>query len=124
MPAPSANGCIGHTKQVSPARGDISNPNHGDGGYFFKTDHDQTDPYGDRVCIGSVRMWVHYTSRATKTWRVHVGSSVVASKTFTLGPGYYYWDFSVHREFWDPTSVCLGATNTPGYSCRYYSYLS
>jgi hypothetical protein len=106
--ASTAKSCTGHTYFPLAPSGDITNIQHTLAGYFY---------YTSAGCVGTVREYVHYTSHATKTWRVHINGTLAASRTFTLNSGYYYWDFSIHRTYHTPVTVCVGASNTPGYSC-------
>jgi hypothetical protein len=123
LPAAAAGRCGGSHYVRTPVQGDITDAAGKKGGYFFYTEHDAKP--GAWMCIGDVKEFVHYTMRATKTWRVHVGSLLVAQKAFTLGPGYYYWTFHIDARYWEPSRVCIGATNTPGYSCGpTWDYLS
>ena len=75
------------------------------------------------MCIGTVIMWVQYNATAAKTWRVivysaqHPGGLTVASRTFTLKRGWYWWGFGVHQAYQGLSAVCVTATESFGMSC-------
>ena len=74
------------------------------------------------MCIGTVIMWVQYNATVAKTWRVivysaqHPGGLTVASRTFTLKRGWYWWGFGVHQAYQGLSAVCVTATESSG--CR------
>src|SRR6266568_2906775 len=81
---------------------------------------------GTSVCIGTVVEFVQYNVTTTKTWRVIVftaqnpGGVTIASQTFTLGRGVYFWSFGVHRVFSGLSAVCLTASESFGMSCVHF----
>jgi hypothetical protein len=68
-------------------------------------------------------MWVQYNATAAKTWQVTVYSArhpaglIVASRTFTLKRGWYWWGFGVHQNYQGLEVVCVSATESFGMSC-------
>jgi hypothetical protein len=115
-------GCRGVTPAVLPATGFITNPSRAQGGHlWWRRTADGS------VCIGTVIMWVQYNATAAKTWRVivysgqHPGGLTVASRTFTLKRGWYWWGFGVHRAYQGPSAVCVTATGSFGMSCVHFS---
>ena len=112
-------GCRGVTPAAFPAQGFITNPDRSQGGHLwwrFAGD-------GTSVCIGTVVEFVQYNATTAKTWRVVVftgqnpGGVTIATQTFTLGRGVYFWSFGVHRVFSGLSAVCLTATESFGMSC-------
>jgi hypothetical protein len=120
---PAAGGCTGVTPAVIPALGFITDPHRTQGGHLWW----RPAAAGSGVCIGTVVEWVQYTVTATKTWRVivysaqHPGGQVVASRTFTLGRGWYFWGFGVHQAYQGLTAVCLTADDSFGVACLRFS---
>ena len=118
----AAAGCRGVTPAVLPASGFITNPSRAQGGHlWWRRSADGS------VCIGTVIMWVHYNAAAAKTWRVivysarHPGGLTVASRTFTLKRGWYWWGFGVHQAYQGLSAVCVTATESFGMSCVHFS---
>jgi hypothetical protein len=117
LTAASSNYCLGVTKAIAPAQGFIADPARTQGGHFW------WHPTQAGVCVGTVVEWVRYNSTATKTWRVlvydtaHPDGQVVASRTFTLGRGSYFWNFGVHQAYQGLTAVCLTADDSFGMAC-------
>ena len=116
----ASSSCSASTYAALTPSGDMSNPPRTEGGHFWWRNA------GTDVCIGTLRIWVHYRARATKTWRGYAyfgnpsnGDKVpIASRTFTLNPGWYFWDFPLHRLFNEGLSlVCAGASHTAGIAC-------
>jgi hypothetical protein len=116
--AMTAAGCRGVTRAILPANGFITNPSRAQGGHLWW----QRTADGS-VCIGTVIMWVQYNATAAKTWRVivystqHPGGLTVASRTFTLKRGWYWWGFGVHQYYQGLEAVCVSATESFGMSC-------
>ena len=116
-------GCRGVTQAILPASGFITNPNRAQGGHLWW----RRSADGGSVCIGTVIMWVQYNATAAKTWRVivysarHPGGLTVASRTFTLKRGWYWWGFGVHQAYQGLNAVCLSATESFGSSCVDFS---
>ena len=111
-------GCQGVTPALLPASGFITNPNRAQGGHlWWRRSADGS------VCIGTVIMWVQYNATAAKTWQVTVYSArhpaglIVASRTFTLKRGWYWWGFGVHQNYQGLEVVCVSATESFGMSC-------
>ena len=75
------------------------------------------------MCIGTVIMWVQYNTTAAKTWQVtiysarHPAGLIVASRTFSLKRGWYWWGFGVHQYYQGLEAVCVSATESFGMSC-------
>jgi hypothetical protein len=119
--AASAVGCLGVTPAVIPALGFITNPSRSQAGHLWYR------PAAGGVCVGSVVEWVQYNAPATKTWRVMVYSAqypngqVVAQRTFTLGPGWYWWSFGVHQVFSGLSAVCVTADDSFGVPCLHFT---
>jgi hypothetical protein len=117
--APAA--CRGVRAATIPAVGFITNPSRTQGGHLWWR------PAGGGVCIGTVIGWVQYNTTATKTWRVivysgaHPHGQVVAQRTFTLGQGWYWWSFGVHRVFAGLSAVCFTADDSFGVACLHFS---
>jgi len=113
--ATTAAGCRGVTQALLPANGFITNPSRAH------------RPADGSVCIGTVIMWVQYNATAAKTWRVivysarHPGGLTVASRTFTLKRGWYWWGFGVHQAYQGLSAVCVTATESFGMSCVHFS---
>ena len=120
--SPATAGCRGVTQAFLPANGFITNPSRAQGGHlWWRRSADGS------VCIGTVIMWVQYNTTAAKTWRVivysarHPGGLTVASRTFTLNRGWYWWGFGVHQAYQDLSAVCVTATESFGMSCVNFS---
>ena len=120
--ATTAAGCRGVTQAFLPANGFITNPSRAQGGHlWWRRSADGS------VCIGTVIMWVQYNATAAKTWRVivysarHPGGLTVASRTFTLKRGWYWWGFGVHQAYQGLSAVCVTATEFFGMSCVHFS---
>jgi len=120
--SPATAGCRGVTQAFLPANGFITNPSRAQGGHlWWRRSAD------GGVCIGTVIMWVQYNTTAAKTWRVivysarHPGGLTVASRTFTLNRGWYWWGFGVHQAYQDLSAVCVTATESFGMSCVNFS---
>ncbi len=117
--ATTATGCRGVTPALLPASGFITNPSRTQGGHLWW----QRSADGGSVCIGTVIMWVQYNTTAAKTWQVTIYSSrhpaglIVASRTFSLKRGWYWWGFGVHQYYQGLNAVCLSATESFGMSC-------
>jgi len=123
--ATTAVGCRGVSQAFFPAVGFITNPSRAQGGHlwwFRSTD--------GSVCIGTVIMWVQYNATAAKTWRVviysprHPGGLTVASRTFTLKRGWYWWGFGVHQAYRGLAAVCVTASESFGVSCVHFTTAS
>ena len=118
----TAAGCRGVTQALLPANGFITNPSRAQGGHLW-----WRRPADGSVCIGTVIMWVQYNATAAKTWRVivysarHPGGQTVASRTFTLKRGWYWWGFGVHQAYQGLSAVCVTATESFGMSCVHFS---
>ena len=101
------------------------------GGGFFRAGEYRYVPSGGPgetiVCLRTVRMYVYYSARGSRTWQVYVSGKLAASRTFTLPAGYYYWDFRIARDYAQPGSICVQVT-WPGKSvvrsCHYADYLA
>lgn len=107
VPDPAPKGCTGINYQVIPARGDIGNPAGTESGHFWWA---ITGTHV--VCIGTIKMWVHYPKLEYVHWLVgvyehHALREFIGAQNDTLGPGWYYWDFPVHEEFQSVDSLCL-----------------
>ena len=115
-----AVGCRGVTPAVFPAVGFITNPDRSQAGHLWWR------PSTGGTCIGTVIEWVQYNTTATKTWRViaysaqHPNGQVVAQRTFTLGPGWYWWSFGVHQVFSGLSAVCITADDSFGAPCLHF----
>ena len=102
-----------------PALGFITNSARTQGGHLWW----RRSAAGTSVCIGTVVEWVQYNVTAAKTWRVivysaaHPGGQVVASRTFTLGQGWYFWSFGVHQAYSGLSAVSVTADDSFGVSC-------
>jgi hypothetical protein len=111
-------GCQGVTQALLPASGFITNPSRAQGGHLWW----QRTADGS-VCIGTVIMWVQYNATAAKTWQVtiysarHPAGLIVASRTFSLKRGWYWWGFGVHQAYQGLSAVCVTATESFGMSC-------
>jgi hypothetical protein len=116
-------GCRGVTQALLPANGFITNPSRAQGGHLWW----RRSADGGSVCIGTVIMWVQYNATAAKTWRVivysarHPGGLTVASRTFTLKRGWYWWGFGVHQAYQGLSAVCVTATDSFGMSCVHFT---
>jgi hypothetical protein len=121
--ATTAAGCRGVTPALLPASGFVTNPSRTQGGHLWW----QRSADGGSVCIGTVIMWVQYNTTAAKTWQVTIYSSrhpaglIVASRTFSLKRGWYWWGFGVHQYYQGLNAVCLSATESFGSSCVDFS---
>ena len=120
--AMTAAGCRGISQAFFPAMGFITNPGRAQGGHlWWRRSADGS------VCIGTVIMWVQYNATAARTWRVivysarHPGGLTVASRTFTLKRGWYWWGFGVHQAYQGLSAVCVTATESFGMSCVHFS---
>ena len=116
-------GCRGVTQAILPASGFITNPNRAQGGHLWW----RRSADGGSVCIGTVIMWVQYNTTVAKTWQVTIYSArhpdglIVASRTFSLKRGWYWWGFGVHQYYQGLNAVCLSATESFGSSCVDFS---
>ncbi len=121
--AVATTGCRGVTPALLPATGFITNPSRAQGGHLWW----RRSADGGSVCIGTVIMWVQYNATAAKTWRVivysarHPGGVTLASRTFTLKRGWYWWGFGVHQAYQGLSAVCVTATESFGMSCVHFS---
>ena len=120
--APVGVHCVGvHPVAFNP-QGFITDQARSQGGHLWW----QLTAHGSRVCIGTVVEWVQYNTTATKTWRVivysaqHPSGQVVAQRTFTLGPGWYWWSFGVHQVFSGLSAVCITADDSFGAPCLHF----
>jgi hypothetical protein len=120
--ATTAAGCRGVTQAFLPANGFIANPSRAQGGHlWWRRSADGS------ACIGTVIMWVQYNATAANTWRMivysarHPGGLTVASRTFTLKRGWYWWGFGVHQAYQGLSAVCVTATESFGMSCVHFS---
>jgi len=115
-----AVGCRGVTPAVFPAAGFITNPSRSQAGHLWWR------PSTGGICIGTVIEWVQYNVTATKAWRVivysaqHPNGQVVAQRTFTLSPGWYWWSFGVHQVFSRLSAVCITADDSFGAPCLHF----
>jgi hypothetical protein len=115
----AAVGCRGVTPAIFPAQGFITDPHRTQAGHLWW----RRSASGNSVCIGTVVEWVQYNTTATKTWKVivytaqHPKGQIVASRTFTLGRGWYFWSFGVHQVYAGLSAVCLTADDSFGVSC-------
>jgi len=115
----AATGCRGVTQAILPASGFIINPSRTQGGHLWW----RRSADGGSVCIGTVIMWVQYNATAAKTWQVtiysarHPAGLIVASRTFSLKRGWYWWGFGVHQAYQGLSAVCVTATESFGMSC-------
>jgi hypothetical protein len=120
-PAAVTVGCQGVTPAVIPALGFVTNPSRSQAGHLWW----RAEAGG--VCVGTVIEWVQYNTTATKTWQVivytaqHPDGQVVAQRTFTLGPGWYWWSFGVHQVFQGLSAVCITASDSFGMPCLHFS---
>ena len=120
---PATAGCRGVSQAFFPAMGFITNPGRAQGGHLWW----RRSADGGSVCIGTVIMWVQYNATAAKTWRVivysakHPGGLTVASRTFTLKRGWYWWGFGVHQAYQDLSAVCVTASESFGMSCVHFT---
>ena len=80
------------------------------------------------MCVGTVVEWVQYNAPMTKTWRVivysaqqHPNGLTVASGTFTLARGWYFWSFHVRQAYLGLTAVCLTADESFGMACLHFT---
>jgi hypothetical protein len=116
-------GCRGVTPALLPASGFITNPSRAQGGHLWW----RRSADGGSVCIGTVIMWVQYNTTVAKTWQVTIYSArhpdglIVASRTFSLKRGWYWWGFGVHQHYQGLNAVCLSATESFGSSCVDFS---
>jgi hypothetical protein len=116
-------GCRGVTQAILPASGFITNPSRAQGGHLWW----RRSADGGSVCIGTVIMWVQYNTTMAKTWQVTIYSArhpdglIVASRTFSLKRGWYWWGFGVHQYYQGLNAVCLSATESFGSSCVDFS---
>jgi hypothetical protein len=116
-------GCRGVTQALLPASGFITNPSRAQGGHLWW----RRSADGGSVCIGTVIMWVQYNTTAAKTWQVtiysarHPAGLIVASRTFSLKRGWYWWGFGVHQYYQGLHAVCVSATESFGMSCVDFS---
>jgi hypothetical protein len=120
-PASTSGSCAGYSDLNLPRSGDLADPALNSAGFVDTGSY--TSGGAVIVCIKSVREWVYYSATATKTWQVYINGKFAAQATFTLSPGYYYWDFSINNDYVQPSKACVLATGTPGHSCVYFDYL-
>jgi hypothetical protein len=116
--------CAGYADTSLAANGAIAGGFFRAGGYHYVP---SGGPGETIVCLRTVRMYVSYLSRGTRTWQVYVSGELAASRTFTLAAGHYYWDFRVSRDYAQPGSICVQVTGpgkTAGRSCYYADYLA
>lgn len=128
QPGGPSSRCSGYTDSTLPASGDLVDPSSSSTAGFFDsggyTVTSRGEPNSAVVCIRTVREWVHYTMTATKTWQVYINGHFAAQVTFRLEPGYYFWDFTIDKDYVQPNRVCILASGTPGHSCFGFTYLS
>ena len=121
VPASTSSNCTSYVDDNLPRSGDLADPALNSAGFVDNASYSSSS--GVIVCIKTVREWVYYSATATKTWQVYVNGKFATQATFTLSPGYYYWDFSINKDYVQPSKVCVLATGTPGHSCVYFDYL-
>jgi hypothetical protein len=115
--------CQGVTQALLTASGFITNPSRTQGGHLWW----RRSADGGSVCIGTVIMWVQYNTTAAKTWQVtiysarHPAGLIVASRTFSLKRGWYWWGFGVHQYYQGLHAVCISATESFGMACVDFS---
>jgi hypothetical protein len=120
--SPMASGCTGVTPAVFPALGFITNSTRTQGGHLWW----RRSAAGTSVCLGTVVEWVQSNVTAAKTWRViiysaaHPDGQVVASQTFALGQGWYFWSFGVHQAYSGLSAVCITADDSFGVPCIHF----
>lgn len=131
LPVPPPGGSTGNASQCAhygnaglPTSGDLTDPQLNSAGYFNAGNYLTGSPVDEIMCIRTVRMWVHYTGSATKTWQVYINGKFAAQKTFTLAAGYYFWTFTIDKDYNEPSKLCVLASGTPGHSCVYFDYLA
>jgi len=116
-------GCQGVTQALLTASGFITNPSRTQGGHLWW----RRSADGGSVCIGTVIMWVQYNTTAAKTWQVtiysarHPAGLIVASRTFSLKRGWYWWGFGVHQYYQGLNAVCISAAEAFGMACVDFS---
>ena len=91
--------CGHYANSGLPRSGDLADPQLNSAGYFNSGSYSVGNPPDDIICVRTVRMWVHYTTSATKTWQVYINGKFAAQKTFTLAAGYYYWTFAIDKDY-------------------------
>jgi hypothetical protein len=114
--------CSGYDDTSLPAGGAVIGGVFGSGGYSYAP---PGDPLETIVCVRAVLMYVHYTELATVAWEVYVSGRLAASRTFTLGPGSYYWTFNIDRDYVGPSRICVvaaGLFQIDGRACYYFGY--
>lgn len=116
--------CGHYANSGLPKSGDLTSPQLNSAGYFNSGSYSVGNPPDDIVCVRTVRMWVHYITGATKTWQVYINGKFAVQKTFSLGAGYYYWTFTIDKDYNEPSKLCVLASGTPGHSCFYFDYLA
>jgi hypothetical protein len=116
--------CTGTTLQVVPAVGALTDPDGGQGGHFWWT----SNKGSNTICIGTIVIWAHYTKQETGIFWYKLYDSVPGATppvhligqqaSFTLGPGWYYWSFPVHRLIGSGQNpdVCIAAAFPSGES--------
>ena len=125
VPPPVTSSQCGHYGNANlPRSGDLTDPQLNSGGFFNAGSYSVGNPPDEIICVRTVRMWVHYTGRATKTWQVYINGKFAAQATFTLNAGYYYWTFTIDKDYNEPSKLCVLASGTPGHSCFYFDYLA
>lgn len=62
------------------------------------------------LCLESVRMYVHDSVNALRTWEVTADGKTIASVSVRTGPGYHYWTFTPDQKLGKVTSLCIGVT--------------
>lgn len=110
--------CRGVTPATLAARGFITNPARTQAGHLW-----WHRTASGSVCVGTVVEYVQYNATAAKTWRViiysaaHPDGKTIASRTFTLRRGWYFWSFRIRQAYPGLTAVCLAASESFGASC-------
>jgi hypothetical protein len=114
--------CRGVTPATFTAQGFITNPARTQGGHTWW----RNEQASGSVCVGTVVEWVQYNVTMTKTWRVVIytaqqpNGQTVASRTFTLRPGWYRWSFRIRQAFPGLSAVCVTADDSFGKSCVHF----
>jgi len=124
QPAANSSSCTGYKNAGLPRSANLSNPTLTADGFFRAGSYNVGNPPVVIFCLRYVRMWVRYTARATKTWQVYVSGKLAASRTFTLNTGYYFWTFTLDKDYTEPSKICTLASGTSGHSCVHFTYLA
>ncbi len=113
----SLSGCTKASTAAFPQAGMLENPASPRTAGWFTSGTWGGDVKGG-LCLESVRMHVHDTTNALRTWEVTADGTAITSVSLRTVPGYHYWTFDPSRKLGRVYTLCIGVTapETPGHA--------